>query len=63
MITLDLRARFVDGGKSYPNSFAVERGPLVLALDKGANFDLGDISKLVLKPAPSQVKTQKGRRV
>jgi len=58
MIRLDLPTRFVAGGKSYPNSFAVESGPLVLALDKGANFDLGDISKLALKPAPAQVRTQ-----
>lgn len=58
MIRVDLRTQFVGGGKSYPNSFAVQRGPLVLALDKGANFDLGDIGKLALKPAPVQVKSQ-----
>jgi DUF1680 family protein len=58
LISVDLRTRFVAGGKSYPNSFAVESGPLVLALDKGANFDLGDIGKLALKPAPPQVGTQ-----
>ena len=58
MISVDLRTQFVGGGKSYPNSFAVQRGPLVLALDQGANFDLGDIGKLALKPAPAQVKSQ-----
>lgn len=58
MISVDLRTSFVAGGKSYPNSFAVQRGPLVLALDQGANLDLGDIGKLALKPAPAQVKAQ-----
>ncbi len=58
MIRLDLPTHFVAGGKSYPNSFAVQRGPLVLALDQGANFDLGDIGKLALKPAPLQPTVQ-----
>jgi DUF1680 family protein len=52
-IALDLPARFIDGGKSYPNSVAIERGPLVLALDKGANFEIADIGKVALK-RPSQ---------
>jgi uncharacterized protein len=59
-VDLDLPARFIDGGKSYPNSVAIERGPLVLALDKGANFALADIGKVALKPAPSQIKERSG---
>ena len=58
-IALDLPARFVDGGKSYPNSVAIERGPLVLALDKGVNFELADIGKVAVKLAPSQVVKQR----
>jgi DUF1680 family protein len=54
-VELDLPARFVGGGKSYPNSVAIERGPLVLALDTGVNFELADIGKVAVKLAPSQV--------
>jgi DUF1680 family protein len=58
-IAQELPARYVDGGKSYPNSVAVERGPLVLALDKGVNFELPDIGKVALKPSPSQAKERR----
>jgi hypothetical protein len=37
----------------------VERGPLVLALDKGVNFELPDIGKVALKPSPSQTKERR----
>ena len=55
-IVLDLPARFVDGGKSYPNSVAIERGPLVLALDKAANFELTDIGKAAVKSPVTKTK-------
>ncbi len=58
-IDMDLPARFIDGGKSYPNSVAIERGPLVLALDKGVNFELADIGQVALK-APPQAKPPAG---
>lgn len=58
-IAQDLPARFIDGGKSYPNSVAIEHGPLVLALDKGANFELADIGKVALK-APAQARDRSG---
>jgi DUF1680 family protein len=57
-VEMDMPARFIGGGKSYPNSVAVVRGPLVLALAKGANFELADIGKVALKPAPSQINEQ-----
>ena len=52
VVDVDLAVRFTPGGKSYPGHFAVERGPLVLALDKGANFDLADINRAWLKTIP-----------
>lgn len=58
-IAQELPARFVDGGTSYPHSVAVERGPLVLALDKGVNFELPDIGKVALKPSPSPAKERR----
>ena len=36
-IAMDMTVRLLDGGKSYPNSVAVERGPQVLALEKSLN--------------------------
>jgi DUF1680 family protein len=50
-ISMDLNARFVPGGKSYPGAVGVERGPLVLALEKSANAGLGDLDKLAAKAA------------
>ncbi|MGD0581253.1 MAG: beta-L-arabinofuranosidase domain-containing protein, partial [Bryobacteraceae bacterium] len=52
-VNVELAVRFTPGGKSYPNHVAVERGPLVLALDKGASFDLADISRAALKTVPA----------
>lgn len=39
-MTLDLTPRVVGGGQSYPTSFAIERGPEVLAFDPGVNPDI-----------------------
>ena len=36
-IAMDMTVRLLDGGKSYPNSVAIERGPQVLALEKSLN--------------------------
>jgi DUF1680 family protein len=36
-IAMDMTVRLLDGGKSYPNSVAVARGPQVLALEKSLN--------------------------
>lgn len=36
-IAMDMTVRLLDGGKSYPNSVAVARGPQVLALEKALN--------------------------
>jgi DUF1680 family protein len=36
-IDMDMTVRLLPGGKSYPNSVAVRRGPQVLALDAAAN--------------------------
>jgi DUF1680 family protein len=50
-LSMDLAVRFTDGGKSYPGHLAVERGPLVLALEKSANIGFGDIHQAALKQA------------
>ena len=52
VVDVDLAVRFTPGGKSYPGYVAVERGPLVLALDKGASVDLADLSRATLKTLP-----------
>jgi DUF1680 family protein len=36
-IAMDMTVRLLDGGKSYPDSVAVERGPQILALEKSLN--------------------------
>ncbi|MFN7993592.1 MAG: glycoside hydrolase family 127 protein [Bryobacteraceae bacterium] len=36
-VTMDMTIRLLDGGKSYPNTVAVARGPQVLALEKSLN--------------------------
>lgn len=48
-VAMDLAVHFANGGKSYPGHLAVERGPLVLALEKGANLQLPDIQSAALK--------------
>jgi len=50
-LSMDLPVRFTNGGRSYPGQFAVERGPLVLALEKGANPQLHNIQQAALKQA------------
>lgn len=50
-LSLDLPVRFIKGGNSYPGQLAVERGPLVLALEKGANPQLHNIQHAALKQA------------
>ena len=50
-IAMDLSVRFASGGRSYPGYLAVERGPLVLALEKAANLQLPGISSAALKQA------------
>ena len=57
--TLDLQTRYTPGGASYPGFVAVERGPLVLALDGGANFDFKDLSQARLRPAAPVLKEEK----
>jgi DUF1680 family protein len=37
IITFDMPTEIFPGGKSYPNSVGVKRGPQVLAIDKGLN--------------------------
>ena len=56
---MDLAVRFTPGGKSYPGQVAVERGPLVLALDKGANFDISDLGRAALKAVPERLTEEK----
>lgn len=34
---MDMTIRLLDGGKSYPNTVAVARGPQILALEKSLN--------------------------
>jgi len=58
-IKVDLAVRFTPGGKSYPSRYAVERGPLVLALDKGASYDVPDIAAASLKSVPETLKEER----
>jgi DUF1680 family protein len=37
IIHFDMPVKMIAGGKSYPNQFALQRGPQVLALDKSLN--------------------------
>ena len=39
-IAMDLTVRALDGGVSYPDSVAIQRGPQVLALEQSLNSDL-----------------------
>jgi hypothetical protein len=48
-LSMGLAVRFAEGGRSYPGHLAVERGPLVLALEKSANLELRDIQSAALK--------------
>jgi uncharacterized protein len=48
-VAMELAVHYANGGRSYPGHFAVERGPLVLALEKGANLQLPDIQNAALK--------------
>lgn len=41
-INMDLTVRALDGGVSYPDSVAIQRGPQVLALEHSLNPDLKD---------------------
>ena len=50
-IAMDLAVRFTNGGRSYPGHLAVERGPLVLALEKGATPQFHGIQSVALKQA------------
>ncbi|MGK2864653.1 MAG: beta-L-arabinofuranosidase domain-containing protein [Chitinophagaceae bacterium] len=44
-ISFTMPAIVLDGGKSYPNQVALQRGPQVLAFDKNINgFDVADIT-------------------
>jgi hypothetical protein len=58
-VNVDLAVRFTPGGKSYPNYVAVERGPLVLALDKGASPNIPDLNQAALKTLPEQLTAEK----
>ncbi len=58
-VNVDLAVRFTPGGRSYPGYVAVERGPLVLALDKGASFDLASLNHAALKTLPEQLTAEK----
>jgi hypothetical protein len=58
-VDVDLAVRFTPGGKSYPNYVAVERGPLVLALDKGASPNIPDLNQAALKTLPEQLTAEK----
>jgi DUF1680 family protein len=44
-IAMDIPVRAVDGGKSYPGSVAIERGPQVLALEASLNPAAPDLAK------------------
>jgi DUF1680 family protein len=48
-VAMDLAVRFANGGRSYPGHIAVERGPLLLALEKSANLQLPGIQSAALK--------------
>lgn len=39
-IDMDMTVQVVDGGKSYPNHVAIQRGPQVMALEKSINADV-----------------------
>jgi hypothetical protein len=39
-ISMDMTARVVDGGRSYPGEIAIQRGPQVLVADKTLNPNL-----------------------
>jgi len=58
-VDVDLAVRFTPGGRSYPGQVAVERGPLVLALDKGANLELPDLGHAALKAVPERLTEEK----
>jgi len=48
-VAMDLAVRFANGGRSYPGHIAVERGPLLLALEQSANRQLPGIQSAALK--------------
>lgn len=49
-ISFTMPIMVLDGGKSYPNQIALQRGPQVLAFDQSLNKDL-DINKLFVNTA------------
>ncbi|MDX2189242.1 MAG: glycoside hydrolase family 127 protein [Bacteroidota bacterium] len=48
VINFDIPLQIIPGGKSYPNSVAIKRGPQVLAVDAQLNRQLGSIYYLDL---------------
>jgi len=43
-ITFDMPVQVLPGGKSYPNSVAIKRGPQVLAIDKSLNKEIAGLN-------------------
>ena len=43
-ITFDMPVQVLPGGKSYPNSIAIKRGPQVLAIDKSLNKEIAGLN-------------------
>jgi uncharacterized protein len=43
-VNMDLTVRAVDGGPSYPDSVAIQRGPQVLALERALNPEIKDLA-------------------
>jgi len=46
-ITFDMPVQVIPGGISYPNAFAIKRGPQVLAIDQGLNKDMASLGNVV----------------
>ena len=51
-IEMDITTRALDGGKSYPEHIAVQRGPQVLALELAKNLALPSVHAAALKEIP-----------
>lgn len=50
-VAFDIAVKQIDGGISYPNHFAFQRGPQVLAIDASLNKDLSSSSTIIVNPA------------
>ena len=56
-IDMDMTVQLLSGGRSYPNSVAIQRGPQVLALESELNPDVAALAKASPKSViPSELK-------